>query len=178
VLLDLKLSLAKKLVAGNPRGMAALEEAQADLERALRELRDLAHGIYPSALTNDGLRAALEEAANRSALPVKVEAEGNRRYRPELEAAVYFCCVEALQNAGKYAGEGAAATVRLRPSGYQLQFEVLDDGRGFDTAPLNGSAGLQNMADRVGALGGELEIDSTPGAGTRVAGAIPIGERT
>jgi signal transduction histidine kinase len=175
VLLDLKLGLAKKVVADNPRGVAALEEAQADLERALSELRDLAHGIYPSVLTNDGLPAALREAAARSPIPVTVEAEGNSRYRPELEAAVYFCCLEAMQNAGKYAGEAAKANVRLTRQGHELIFEVRDDGRGFDPASANGSAGLQNMSDRIGALGGEVSIESSPGKGTRVVGSVPIG---
>jgi signal transduction histidine kinase len=179
VLLDLKLGLAKKLVSDDSRGVAALEEAQADLERALSELRDLAHGIYPSVLTNNGLASALEEAATRAPLPVEVEieVEGDRRYRPELEAAIYFCCLEALQNAGKHAGEGARATVRLSPAGFELKFEVQDDGRGFDAASVNGRAGLQNMDDRIGALGGEVRIESEPGEGTVVAGSVPIGVR-
>jgi signal transduction histidine kinase len=175
VLLDLKLGLVKKLVSDNHRGVAALEEAEADLERALSELRDLAHGIYPSVLSNDGLHAALGYAASRSPIPVTVDVDGERRFEPELEAAVYFCCLEALQNAGKYAGEGATATVRLSAQGHELMFEVCDDGRGFDPSSVNGSAGLQNMADRVGALGGEVRVESEPGEGTTVAGSIPIG---
>jgi signal transduction histidine kinase len=174
VLVDLKLGMAKKLISDNPRGIEAIDEAREDLGRALRDLRDLAHGIYPPTLTNDGLSAALQDAAKRATIPTAVEADGDRRYRPELEAAVYFCCVEALQNAGKYAGERAKATVTVTAGGSRLRFEVSDDGRGFDPGSVNGSAGLQNMADRIGALGGELLVESKPGTGTRVTGSVPL----
>jgi signal transduction histidine kinase len=177
VLLDLKLGMAERQAAQGTQGASeALVEARADLQRALAELRDLAHGIYPSSLSNDGLRAALEEAVNRSAIPASIEANGTARYPAELEAAVYFCCLEALQNAAKYAGEGARATVILGADENALRFEVRDDGAGFDAAATNGSAGLRNMADRIGALDGEVSIDSKPGEGTRVSGSVPIGE--
>ncbi len=100
--------------------------------------------------------------------------EGAGRHPPEIEAAVYFCCLEALQNVAKHAGEDATATVRLSQDDGELRFEVTDDGRGFDAASANGSAGLQNMADRIGALGGELRVESSPGSGTTVAGSVPL----
>jgi signal transduction histidine kinase len=116
----------------------------------------------------------LQEAAARAALPTTVDADGVARYRPEVEAAVYYCCLEALQNAGKHAGEGARATVTLRRDDGVLRFEVVDDGRGFAPAAVNGSDGLRNMADRLGAFGGTCTVTSSPGAGTRVAGSVPV----
>ena len=149
-------------------------EVRADLARALAELRDLAHGIYPAVLESDGLPAALQAAADRSSMPVTVDADGVGRYAQELEAAVYFCCLEALQNAAKHAGEGATVSVRLSQADGHVQFEVGDDGIGYDVAAIGASSGLQNMADRIGALGGELQIESTPGAGTTVRGCVPM----
>ncbi len=173
VLLELKLGLLTKVVAGDPVAAASVVEIREDLRRALAELRDLAHGIYPAVLESDGLSGALQAAAERFSVPVSVDADGVVRYAQELEAAVYFCCLEALQNAAKHAGQGAKVTVRLSQSDGHVRFEVGDDGRGYDTAAVSPSAGLQNMADRIGALGGELQIESTPGAGTTVRGAVP-----
>ena len=152
---------------------AMASEIREDLARALAELRDLAHGIYPAVLASDGLPGALQAAAERSSTPVAVESDGVGRYGQELEAAVYFCCLEALQNAAKHAGEGAKVSVRLSQVDGHVQFEVKDDGRGYDAASVGASAGLQNMADRLGALGGELHIESEPGAGTTVRGSVP-----
>jgi signal transduction histidine kinase len=180
VLLELKLGMLTKAVADDDlEAVAALTaEVREDLGRALSELRDLAHGIYPAVLESDGLPAALQAAAERSSIPVTVDSDGVRRYPQELEAAIYFCCLEALQNAAKHAGDGAKVSVRLGQDDGRVQFEVSDDGRGYDAAAMGPSAGLQNMADRIGALGGELRIDSTPGAGTTVRGSVPIGVAT
>jgi signal transduction histidine kinase len=149
---------------------------QESAQRALAELRDLAHGIYPAVLQNDGLPGALAEAAERAAIPATLQCDGAGRYPPELEAAVYFCCLEALQNAAKHAGDGAQAKVELSHRNSALVFAVADDGRGFDATNAPPSAGLQNMTDRIGALGGSLLIDSAPGRGTNVTGTIPLGE--
>jgi signal transduction histidine kinase len=159
----------------DPQGaVSSMDEAIQELNHALAELRDLAHGIYPAVLESDGLPGALRAAAERSSMPVTVETDGVGRYAQELEAAVYFCCLEALQNAAKHAGDGAKVSVRLSQVDGQVQFDVSDDGRGYDAAAVSPSAGLQNMADRIGALGGELQIESVPGAGTTVRGAVPI----
>jgi signal transduction histidine kinase len=106
-----------------------------------------------------------------------VDADGIGRYAPEKEAAVYFCCLEALQNAGKYAGEGASATITLRERAGGLVFEVRDDGAGFDVSIRRPGAGFTNMNDRLGAVGGTLRVDSSPAVGTRVSGAIPLNAR-
>jgi signal transduction histidine kinase len=160
-------------VADDPKASALVEHLRGDLDRALAELRDLAHGIYPPLLENEGLPGALGEAAQRAAIPTTLEADGAGRYPPELEAAVYFCCLEALQNAAKHGGDGARATITLAERDNALAFTVSDDGPGFDTASQNGSAGLQNMTDRIGALGGTLRIESAPGNGTKITGTLP-----
>jgi signal transduction histidine kinase len=177
VLLGLKLGATQRLIERDPAaGLAMFDELRGDLSTALAELRDLAHGLYPAVLENEGLAAALAQAVARSAIPASLDCDGAGRYPPVLEAAVYFCCLEALQNAAKHAGEGAHADVRLAERDGALAFEVADDGRGFDTTGMDASAGLQNMTDRIGALGGNLQIQSAPGKGTTLTGTIPLAD--
>jgi signal transduction histidine kinase len=176
VALAVKLRLAHQLAdvdVEQAKGM--LEELRGELREAVEELRTLAHGIYPPLLMDQGLAAALGSAADRAALPTRVESSSVGRYPTEAEAAVYFCCLEALQNAAKHAGDGAAVTVRLWQESGALRFEVADDGAGFDPTSKGRGAGFINMSDRLGAIGGTLEVDSTPGAGTRVRGTVPLG---
>jgi signal transduction histidine kinase len=175
VLLNLKLGQLRAKIETDPDAAAMVDELREELKRALDELRDLAHGIYPSLLVNDGLPGALAEAAEAAAIPTSFSADGAGRYPAEVEAAVYFCCLEALQNAAKHAGASARARVSLSERGGTLAFEVSDDGAGCDLERLRESTGLQGMSDRVGSLGGELSIDSRPGGGTTVRGAIPVG---
>jgi signal transduction histidine kinase len=175
VAIAVKLRLAKQLAERDPGKSADLvEQLGGDIEEALQQLRDLAHGIYPPLLADRGLAAALESAARRAVLPVNVEAGGVGRHTPEVEATVYFCTLEALQNAGKYAGEGATATVRVWEEAGGLLFEVGDDGAGFDVAHRGPGAGFTNMQDRLGAVRGSLRVESTPGQGTKVRGTIPL----
>lgn len=174
VLMELKLGLLARKIADDPEASAMTAELRSDLGNALAELRDLSHGLYPAVLETDGLAAALRAAGERSPLPVTVESDGLGRAASEVEAAVYFCCLEAMQNAGKHAGEGASIAATLGNSDGRLRFTVADDGRGYDTDALGTSHGLQNMADRIGALGGELAIESTPGRGTTVSGSVPV----
>ena len=174
VLLELKLGMLTKAVADDLEASALASEVRDDLARALSELRDLAHGIYPAVLESDGLAAALQAAAERASMAVTVESDGVGRYAQELEAAIYFCCMEALQNAAKHAGERAKATVRLSQVDGEVHFQVADDGRGYDSGSIRPSSGLQNMADRIGALGGELSIESAPGSGTTVSGTVRV----
>jgi signal transduction histidine kinase len=174
ILLKLKLGMVERELRKDPEAGARMARtALDDLDRALAELRDLAHGIYPAVLTSDGLPAALEQAAEQAAIPATLSSNGTGRYRPELEAAVYFCCLEALQNSAKHAGDGATAKVSISQENGELRFEVADDGVGFDADAAAESSGIQNMADRIGALGGELRVESAPGGGTRIAGSVP-----
>lgn len=151
-----------------------LDELGGDVQSTLQELRTLAHGIYPPLLMDRGLAEALSAAATRAPLPVEVRADGVGRYPPEVEAAVYFCSLEALQNAAKHAGEGARATLRVWEEAGALRFEVADDGAGFDTTAPGVGAGFTNMNDRLGAIGGVLTVESAPGAGTRLSGTVPL----
>jgi signal transduction histidine kinase len=178
VALAVTVRLAQQVAASDPeQAQVLLDQLGHDLRDAVQELRDLAHGIYPPVLLDRGLVAALESAAGRAALPVAVVGDVGR-FPEEVEAAVYFCCLEALQNAAKHAGDRARATVTIerRPEG--LSFTVADDGAGFDPAgPAGRGHGFVNMSDRVGAIGGTLEVDSAPGRGTRVSGVVPIDDR-
>jgi signal transduction histidine kinase len=175
VLLKMKLGMLGDAIDRDPAAAKAqTEELKEDLTRALAELRDLAHGIYPAVLEHEGLPAALRAAVDQAPISGTLHSDGTGRYRPELEAAVYFCCLEALQNAAKHAPE-STVTVSLAESDGALRFEIADDGPGFDTSAHNGSAGLQNMADRIGALVGKLTFESRVGSGTVVRGAVPVG---
>jgi len=172
--LAVKLLLAATLAAPDSDLAGLLEDLGAELKDTGQELRNLVHGIYPPLLRENGLAAALSDAARLSTLPVTVRAASLGRYPADIEAAVYFCCLEALQNAGKHAGERATIRLRVREEPGTLMFEVVDDGAGFDTRGRGLGAGLRNMTDRMGAFGGRLLVESAPGEGTRVAGAVPV----
>jgi signal transduction histidine kinase len=173
-LLGLKLGLLEQIVAGDPAAWALVGEARDDLGGALDRLRDLAQRIYPPALEDDGLAEALADAVVRAAVPARLEADGVGRHSAQVEATVYFCCVEALQNAATHAGKSARATVRVRERGRSLVFEVTDDGRGYDPAAIEVDADLRAVRDRIVALGGTLRIESKRGGGTRVLGSVPL----
>ena len=149
-----------------------LGELQADAAGALANLRDLARGIYPPLLADLGLAAALNAQASKSPLPVTVEADGIGRFGQDTEAAVYFCCLEALQNTAKYA-HATQARICLQAQNGTLRFTVSDDGTGYDTRHTPMGSGLRNMADRLAALGGRLEVQSAPGQGTTITGHSP-----
>jgi signal transduction histidine kinase len=176
VALAVTVRLAREVAVSDPdAARELLEQLGHDLQAAVQELRDLAHGIYPPVLMDRGLVAALESAAGRSALPVDVIGDDPGRFPQDVEAAVYFCCLEAMQNAAKHAGDGARVTVTLGRSDGNLVFTVADDGAGFDPeGPAGRGHGFVNMSDRVGAIGGSLTVDSTPGEGTRIKGSIPV----
>ena len=175
VAIAVKAGLIRQLAERDPsRSRALLDELASDTQSALDELRSLAHGIYPPLLGSSGLREALAAACRRAVLPTELVVADLRRYSPALEAAVYFCCLEALQNAAKYAGSKATARVTLWEEAGGLLFEIRDDGVGFDVTHEDPGAGLLNMRDRLGAVGGRLAIESQLGRGTRVKGAIPL----
>jgi signal transduction histidine kinase len=175
VALGIQVKLARTMLDKDPaRAAEVLEDLAGQVDDTLQELRDLAHGIYPPLLADRGLVEALRAAARRAILPVTVNADaGLGRYAPETEATVYFCVLEAMQNAGKYAGEGAEVRVEVRAAAPGLVYEVTDNGAGFDTGAKGMGVGFQNMLDRLGALGGTLHVASAPGRGTKVTGALP-----
>jgi signal transduction histidine kinase len=171
--LAVNLKVARELAASDPeQADAILAELASEIHAALEQLRELAHGIYPPLLMERGLPDAVETALRRTGLPGRVRAEAVGRYPLDIEATVYFCCVEAIQNAAKHV-PGAAVEIRIWSEHDALLFEVADSGRGFDPAIAHEGAGITNMRDRVGAHGGTLLVDARGGAGTRVTGAVP-----
>jgi signal transduction histidine kinase len=177
VALGVKLRLLERLTTRDAASAAQMaSELQAEAMQALDDLRDLARGIYPPLLADEGLAAALEAQVRRSPIPVEVVTDGVGRYPPELESALYFCCLEALQNVAKYA-RAARAEIRLSATADELAFEVIDDGAGFDPESATRGSGLQGMSDRLSAIGGTLQVRSRPGGGTSVAGRVPLRER-
>jgi signal transduction histidine kinase len=176
VALKISLGLARQLVTGPPDAADLLAQTEHQAAGALEDLRELARGIYPPLLADLGLPAALQAQARKAALPVTIEAEGIGRYPQQIEAAVYFCVLEALQNTAKYA-QASAVHVTLCHDGSRLVFTVSDDGTGFDLASTPMGTGLQGIADRLGALGGTIDLTSTPGHGTRVTGRVPAAAR-
>lgn len=175
VALAVKVGLIKTLLASDPETAAAMaEELRGDVQATLTELRELAHGIYPPLLRDRGLAEALQTAANRATLPTTVVAGELARYDSDVEAAVYFCCLEAVQNAGKHAGSEASVRVVLGNGDGSLWFEVADDGAGFDPAVAAAGHGFVNMRDRLGAFGGELTVTSRAGSGSTIRGSLPV----
>ena len=150
--------------------MAAVKDG---VRAALDDLRDLARGIYPPLLADQGLVPALQAQARKASLQVEIDTDGIGRYPQDTEAAVYFCTLEALQNITKYAS-ASRAKVGLSCSDDSLRFTVTDNGSGFDTAATRYGTGLQGMADRLAALGGALQVRSRPGHGTILSGELPV----
>jgi signal transduction histidine kinase len=174
VALRVKQRLASTLVGKDDGKVTAiLKELQAETDQTLQDLRDLARGIYPPLLADQGLGAALESQARKSPVPISLEIDRIGRYPQEAEAAVYFSLLEALQNVAKYA-KATKAAVRLSQANGDLTFEVIDDGIGFDPATASRGSGLQGIADRLAALGGTVEVRSAPGEGTAVNGSLPV----
>jgi signal transduction histidine kinase len=174
VALRVKLELAREALEADP---AEATEMVAGLgpqvDEIIEEVRSLARGIYPALLASDGLEEALRAAGQRSAIPVTIEADGIGRLSSETESAVYFCCLEAMQNVAKH-GEGASRVrIELRRDG-DLRFAVVDDGCGFLPEQVAAGSGLTGMRDRLAAVGGELWIESAPASGTRVEGRVPL----
>jgi signal transduction histidine kinase len=175
IALRIQLGLAAELIAHEPRASSRLLSELADeAQGALDELRDLVHGIYPPVLIDEGLEAALRALARETHAGARLDLPGIPRHEPEMEASVYFTCMEAVQNAVKHAGSGASVTIQLRERRGGLYFEVRDTGCGFDGRSEHATGGIANMRDRIGAAGGEIEILSSPGRGTTVMGSIPL----
>jgi signal transduction histidine kinase len=177
VALRMRLELAAELMTERPASganeAAALRRFGDDVQDVLEAVRSLASGIYPATLADHGLVAALRTAALRNPLPTTVLAAGAQRHSPQIESAVYFCCLEALQNAAKHAEGATAAVIELWDED-SLRLEVRDDGAGFDPGLVTGGVGFTSMRERLAAVNGELTITSSPGRGTRVSAVIPL----
>jgi signal transduction histidine kinase len=176
VAMRIELGIVEDMLYDDPAGAAArIRELEASAEEALEELRSLAHGVRPALLTDRGLIEALRSAIAHSGLPATLRGESVRRYPPEIESAVYFCILEALQNVAKHAR--GAGHVRVRIDGDtpgELWFDVRDDGPGADDAALESGAGITNMHDRLAAIDGSLHVISHRGIGTCVFGRAPV----
>ena len=158
----------------DPDEAVELRKLAGEVEEALEEMRSLTREIYPSMLADLGLEAAIRSVARRSPVRASVEADGLGEYPREILAAVYFCCVEALQNVAKHAHDAKFVEISLREAGSVLSFSVCDDGPGILDSNDRVGAGLVNMRDRMATVGGELAIRSRPARGTCVRGRIPV----
>jgi signal transduction histidine kinase len=174
VALTVKLRLLEQIAGRDPEKATEIAtQLQGEATAALDDLRDLARGIYPPLLADKGLPAALEAQARKSPVPVAVAAGELGRFSQDVEAAIYFSCLEALQNVTKYA-EASHVEISLSRSNGRLSFAVTDDGVGFDPTSTSNGSGLQGIADRLDALGGTFDIVSTLGVGTVLNGSVPV----
>jgi signal transduction histidine kinase len=173
--LRIKLQLAAERSGDTaPDTTEELNQLGTEVQLAIDELRAFAQGVFPAVLGDFGPVVALKQAVRAALVPTSVSGVNVGRYRPEVERAIYFCCLEALQNAYKHANTATSAAVRIAARGREVTFEVTDNGLGFDVGTVALGAGLRNMHDRVASLGGSLTIDARRGRGTRITGAIPL----
>ncbi|HUY16229.1 MAG TPA: histidine kinase [Acidimicrobiales bacterium] len=174
VALAVNLRLTKDVVVEDPEAaVKMLDELGVAVQDTIKELRELAHGIYPPLLVDSGLGEALRAVSNRSPLDIELATDGLGRYGSDVEAAIYFCCLEALQNAGKHAPE-SRVKLRIWEESGGLLFEVSDDGPGFDIRLARKGHGYVNMSDRLGAIGGLVRWESQLGHGTTIRGSVPL----
>jgi signal transduction histidine kinase len=170
--IQIKLQLAKEAADGQDL-TRQLEAIGADAAKAVDELRALARGIYPAVLRHNGLGDALRSVAREAPIPVDVIDCGIGRCAEPVENAIYFCALEALQNTIKHAGADACITLRIGRDRRCIRFDFTDDGVGVDTTRRGDGIGMTSMRDRIGAVGGDLEVISFPGRGTTLRGAVP-----
>jgi signal transduction histidine kinase len=174
VALAVNVRLAETVARAAPERAVGLLSAQAAAaEDAVDAVLSFSRGVYPPSLTHQGLPAALHEVATRSAVPVRLSTRDVGRYAPRIEAAVYFACMEALQNAVKHSGAPEVLVSLVGRPG-ELAMTVEDCGKGFDARALVAGSGLSNLRDRVDAVGGVLVFDASPQRGVRVHAAVPV----
>jgi signal transduction histidine kinase len=173
VALRVHLGLAAESLGDRPETVV-VQRLGDEVDAVLDELRNVAHGLYPPVLARRGVPDALRAVARGGPLPVRIADDSFGRQSAAVENTVYFCCLEALQNAAKHAGENATVDVCLAARDGEAHFSVVDDGAGFDPADVVEGAGLGNIADRVAAAGGTLRIDTAPGRGSRIEACLPL----
>jgi signal transduction histidine kinase len=175
VALRMRLELAEELIGSDPeRGQERIHAIGQELGDALDEIRSLARGVYPPLLADQGLAEALRSAALQAPITTRISAAGVLRHGAEIESAVYFCCLEALQNACKHAVGATTVMIELTEAPGALRIDVRDNGDGFDAGSVPGGAGIANMIDRIAAVGGTLSVDSAVHGGTVVHGSVPV----
>lgn len=172
VALGVRLRLLRSQDQEQPPTTEAIDTLIEELDGAISEVRELAHGIYPPLLQTRGLPDALSAVVRRSALDVETSIDELDRFDVPVETALYFTALEALTNAAKHAPD-ASVQLLLDLSGDQLVLEVRDDGPGFDINLAAQSHGFHNMEDRLAVVGGNLEISSAPDKGTRIVASVP-----
>jgi signal transduction histidine kinase len=175
VALNVQLGLLARIAGSDPAKASELATSlQVAATSTLDDLRDLARGIYPPLLADQGLEAAIGAQARKAVVPTAVDASAVGRYGQDVEAAVYFSVLEAMNNVAKYA-QATTTTISLAQRNGSLEFRVVDDGRGFDPKTTERGTGLQGISDRLDAIGGEVRVETAPGAGTTVSGSVPVG---
>lgn len=174
IALQLHLQIAAEKARNDASERAALRELSAEVQLAIEDIRSLTSGIYPAVLADSGLADAVRAAARNCPVATSVEVVGLGDYPHEISTAVYFCCLESLQNVAKHAPDATSVKITLRESNSVLEFSVSDDGPGLSPSEARVGAGIVNMRDRMATVGGKLNLDSRPGGGTRVSGRIPL----
>lgn len=172
-----QISAARRLASTDaPRAATLMRDARSELREAISDLHDLVNGVRPALLDEFGLSAALRGAVARRTPPAATAFHDLGRYRPDIEAAVWFCCLEAMVNVDKHAGPATQIDLHVDDTGRFLRFSVADDGAGFALSPVSSlTGGLRNMHDRVEAVGGTLVVTSSP-KGSRIVGTIPLAD--
>jgi signal transduction histidine kinase len=173
VAIRMQLALAGEL-SDVPATRDRLDRLGTSVQAAIDELRGVAHGLYPPLLREQGLVAALERVAHHTQAPIAFSGTDVGRFAAETESAIYYCCLEAIQNATKHGGRAVRVAVTFRRDADAVGFAVADDGLGFDPSEARGGTGIQNMRDRLGALDGQLSIETGPARGTVVSGSVPL----
>jgi signal transduction histidine kinase len=174
-LLTIQMKLAELARSADGTDLAdPIRDVSGDAAAAIAELRRVAHGIYPPLLLERGIADALRETPVPPSISFRIVDNGVGRLPAATERAIYFAASEAIQNATKHSGAGAVV-MTLEPLGEVVEVTIADDGGGFDDDLVPPGAGLTGIRDRIGSIGGDVEVTSAPGAGTVLRYLVPVG---